>query len=103
MGKETGHEHPTLKFLQLFWGVINLAHIDYTQLIWSDMVNQQNQFSKDPKAKIPFARFTKILIAHYMKKDSEIDPRLEDKLHSPAMDKPYTWVRIQGTTLKRKG
>lgn len=32
-GKETGHEHPSLELMQIFWGVVKFTSIDYAQLI----------------------------------------------------------------------
>ena len=84
-GKETGHEHPSLELMQIFWGVVKQAKIDYGQLIWMDMVNHARQFHKSSTSKIPFYRFTKCLIAHFMEKYPDIDRRSEDKKHPPPL------------------
>ena len=80
--KETGHEHPSLEIMQIFWGIVKQANIDYAQLIWEDMVYQARQFQKASTTRIPFYRFTKCLIAHFMKIHPDIDRRLEDKKHT---------------------
>ena len=57
-GRETGHEHPSLELMQIYWGIIKYEPIDYAQLIWKDMVHQAQQFKKASTSRIPFYRFT---------------------------------------------
>lgn len=89
--------------MQIFWGVVKQANIDYAQLIWVDFVNHAKQFLKSTTARIPFYRFTKCLIAHFIKNYPEIDPRLEDKEHRPSMDHKYSKTRIQKTNTEKQG
>ena len=37
-GKLTGHEHCSLEFLQLIWGLVNDRTVDYAQFIWKDFL-----------------------------------------------------------------
>lgn len=60
-GRETGLEKPSLGHILIFWGIVKVKSIDYAQLIWDEMVLQQTKMK--PTSKIPFYRFTKLLIA----------------------------------------
>ena len=79
-----------------------VSPIDYAKLIWDDMIHQASKFQEDDKAKIPFGRVTKLLIAHFMKTIPEIDPRQDDKFHTPAMDQTYSRARILPTSTKKQ-
>jgi hypothetical protein len=89
--------------MQIFWGVVKVATIDYAQLIWEDMVLQARQFKKASNSRIPFYRYTKCLIAHFMHIYPDIDRRSEDKEHTTAMDHMYTRTRIQKTYTQKQG
>ena len=89
--------------MQIHWGVVNVAHIDYAQLIWNDMVLQARQFKKATNSKIPFTRYTKLLISLFMHEDPEIDQRIKDKYHTSNMDQMYSRVRIQKTSTTKQG
>jgi hypothetical protein len=102
-GRETGHEHPTLETMQIFWGVVKQAQINYAQLIWVDMVNHARQFLKSSTSIIPFYRFTKCLIAHFIEKYPDIDCRSEDKKLTPSVDHKYSKTRIQKTNTQVQG
>ena len=67
------------------------------------MVHHARQFKKASTSRIPFYRFTKCLIAHFMHTYSDIDLRLEDKIHTIAMDHMYSQARIQKTNTEKQG
>ena len=102
-GRQSGHEHPSLRLLQFFWGVINKANIDYAQLIWDDMLFQADGIKKQEDKKVPFSRFTKLLVRHFMNKYSDIDPRIDDKQHTPSMDILLSSARVQTTSTTKRG
>ena len=85
------------------WGVVKNKHIDYAQLIWDEMIFQASKFKLNPKAKIPFYRYTKLLISRFMDKHNDIGKRPDDKHFSESMDYVYTQSKIHSTSTTKQG
>ncbi|GJW60830.1 hypothetical protein Tco_0110165 [Tanacetum coccineum] len=98
-GKTSGFERPRAPVLQILWGVINRAHIDYADKIVGGGVRDEftqsiHTFTKDKKnlaqytqgnkkatlIVIPSVRFTKLVIFHLQRKH-KFHPRPESPLH----------------------
>nr|GEY06925.1 monodehydroascorbate reductase [Tanacetum cinerariifolium] len=49
MGKTSGFERPRAPVLQILWGVVNRAHLDYAERIWEEFTQSIHTFIKDKK------------------------------------------------------
>ncbi|GJT33178.1 retrovirus-related pol polyprotein from transposon TNT 1-94 [Tanacetum coccineum] len=89
------HDQTKINIFQLFHVVVNHTNVDYDALIWWDFMN--NVFQK--KDVIQYPRFTKLIIADFMKKFPDISLRLEEDYHSIKDDIPlvsvYTTENVQ--------
>nr|GFD32689.1 hypothetical protein [Tanacetum cinerariifolium] len=57
---------------------INNIHVDYAELLWEGIY----YFLHHSTSSIPYPRFTKIIIGHYMTNFLEISRRARDKYHN---------------------
>ncbi|GJT92130.1 retrovirus-related pol polyprotein from transposon TNT 1-94 [Tanacetum coccineum] len=48
-GKTLGFERPRAPVLQILWGVINRAHIDYAERMWEEFTQSIHTFTEDKK------------------------------------------------------
>ncbi|GJU13016.1 monodehydroascorbate reductase [Tanacetum coccineum] len=48
-GKTSGFERPRAPVLQILWGVINRAHIDYAERMWEEFTQSIHTFTEDKK------------------------------------------------------
>ncbi|GKD68292.1 hypothetical protein Tco_1322382, partial [Tanacetum coccineum] len=95
-GKTSGFERPRAPVLQILWGVVNRAHIDYAERMWEEFTQSIHTFTEDKRnlAKhtlgkkkatlilIPSIRFTKLIIFH-LQRLHNFHPRPESPLHLP--------------------
>ncbi|GJR47364.1 retrovirus-related pol polyprotein from transposon TNT 1-94 [Tanacetum coccineum] len=49
MGKTFGFERPRAPVLQILWGVVNRAHIDYAERMWEEFTQSIHTFTKDKR------------------------------------------------------
>nr|GEZ53525.1 integrase, catalytic region, zinc finger, CCHC-type, peptidase aspartic, catalytic [Tanacetum cinerariifolium] len=94
MGKTFGFERPRAPVLQILWGIITRANIDYAERIWEEFTqsihtfieNKQNlswHTSRKKRATlivIPSVRFTKLII-HHLQRKHMFHPRPDSLLH----------------------
>ncbi|GJQ93362.1 hypothetical protein Tco_0004501 [Tanacetum coccineum] len=99
-GKTSGFERPKAPVLQILWGVINRAHIDYAERMWEEFTQSIHTFTEDKKnlaqqtqgkkkatlIVIPSVRFTKLIIFHLQHKHN-FHPRPVSPLYLPT-DEP---------------
>ncbi|GKD60943.1 hypothetical protein Tco_1298452, partial [Tanacetum coccineum] len=78
MGKTSGFERPRAPVLQILWGVVNRAHIDYAERMWEEFTQSIHTFIEDKKKlaqhtqgkkkatiiQILSVRFSKLIIHH---------------------------------------
>ncbi|GKD31319.1 hypothetical protein Tco_1242097 [Tanacetum coccineum] len=95
-GKTSGFERPRAPVLQILWGVINRAHIDYAERMWEEFTQSIHNFTEDKRnlaqqaqgkkkatiILIPSIRFTKLIIFH-LQRLHNFHPRPESPLHLP--------------------
>ncbi|GKB38813.1 hypothetical protein Tco_0883755, partial [Tanacetum coccineum] len=98
-GKTSGFERPRAPVLQILWGVVNRAHIDYAERMWEEFTQSIHNFTKDKRnlaqqaqgkkkatiILIPSIRFTKLIIFH-LQRLHNFHPRLEFPLHLPTKE-----------------
>nr|GEW94006.1 E-beta-farnesene synthase [Tanacetum cinerariifolium] len=114
-GKTSGFERPKDPVLQILWGVINQAHIDYTERIWEEFTQSINTFIKDKKnlaqhthekkkatlIVIPSIRFTKLVI-HYLQSKHKFHPRPDSPIHLPNEEHVLRYLKFSAKGTKRE-
>ncbi|GJS54155.1 hypothetical protein Tco_0627517 [Tanacetum coccineum] len=58
----TGWDQPPLQIMQMMYCFVNNIHVDYAELLWEGLYYSLHH----PTSSIPYPRFTKIIISHYM-------------------------------------
>ncbi|GJS48517.1 hypothetical protein Tco_0598638 [Tanacetum coccineum] len=95
-GKTSGFERPRAPVLQILWGVVNRAHIDYAKRMWEEFTQSIHNFIEDKRnlaqqaqgkkkatlILIPSIRFTKLIIFH-LQRLHNFHPRPESPLYLP--------------------
>ncbi|GJZ00469.1 hypothetical protein Tco_0517898 [Tanacetum coccineum] len=98
-GKTSGFERPRAPVLQILWGVVNRAHIDYAERMWEEFTQSIHNFTEDKRnlaqqaqgkkkatiILIPSIRFTKLIIFH-LQRLHNFHPRPESPLHLPTKE-----------------
>ncbi|GJY50582.1 hypothetical protein Tco_0441429 [Tanacetum coccineum] len=74
----TGWDQPPLQIMQMLYCFINNIHVDYAELIWEGIYYSLHH----PATSIPYPRFTKIIISHYMTIFPDISRRARDAYHN---------------------
>ncbi|GJS22296.1 retrovirus-related pol polyprotein from transposon TNT 1-94 [Tanacetum coccineum] len=74
----TGWDQPPLQIMQMMYCFVNNIHVDYVELLWEGLYYSVYH----PTSSIPYPRFTKIIISHYMTSFPEISRRARDKYHN---------------------
>ncbi|GJT44398.1 hypothetical protein Tco_0953113 [Tanacetum coccineum] len=79
----TSHDQPPLQIMQMLYCFINNVHVDYAELLWEGL----HYSLEHPSTLIPYPRFTKLIVGHYMTAYPEISKRVRDKYHNLEHDK----------------
>ncbi|GKA35114.1 hypothetical protein Tco_0721605 [Tanacetum coccineum] len=74
----TGWDQPPLQIVQMLYCFVNNIHVDYAELLWEGLYYSLHHSTTS----IPYPRFTKIIIGHYMTNFPEISRRARDKYHN---------------------
>nr|GEV10928.1 putative reverse transcriptase domain-containing protein [Tanacetum cinerariifolium] len=115
MGKTSGFERPRAPVLQILWGVINRAHIDYAEWIWEEFTQSIHTIIKDKKNLahhtygkkkttlfvIPCIRFTKLII-HYLQSKHKFHPRPDSPLHFPNEEPVLGYLNFSAKGTKKE-
>ncbi|GJW17524.1 hypothetical protein Tco_0024960 [Tanacetum coccineum] len=69
---------------QILWGMYNKKNVDYVALLWEDFMYQADnrEISSARKEHMPYPRFTKVIINHFISKDKTISMRNRINLHT---------------------
>ncbi|GKC94784.1 hypothetical protein Tco_1160226 [Tanacetum coccineum] len=69
---------------QILWGIFNQKNVDYVALLWEDFMFQANnrEISSARKENMPYPRFTKFFISHFISNDKTISMRNRINLHT---------------------
>ncbi|GJU66699.1 hypothetical protein Tco_1252958 [Tanacetum coccineum] len=114
-GKTSGFERPRAPVLQILWGVVNRAHIDYAERMWEEFTQSIHTFTEDKRnlAKhtlgkkkatlilIPSIRFTKLIIFH-LQRLHNFHPRPESPLHLPTEEPVLGNLKFSAKGTKRE-
>ncbi|GJT40499.1 hypothetical protein Tco_0940364 [Tanacetum coccineum] len=64
--------------MQMMYCFVNNIHVDYAELLWEGLYYLLHH----PTSSIPYPRFTKIIVSHYMTIFPDISRRARDKYHN---------------------
>ncbi|GJR12283.1 retrovirus-related pol polyprotein from transposon TNT 1-94 [Tanacetum coccineum] len=78
----TGWDQPPLQIMQMLYCFVNNIHVDYAKLMWEGIYYSLHH----PATLIPYPRFTKIIISHYMTIFPDISRRARDAYHNLQYD-----------------
>ncbi|GKD46798.1 hypothetical protein Tco_1271443 [Tanacetum coccineum] len=74
----TSYDQPPLQIMQMLYCFINNVNVDYADLLWEGLHYSLEHLS----TLIPYPRFIKIIVSHYMTAFLEISRRVRDKYHN---------------------
>ncbi|GJX31852.1 hypothetical protein Tco_0241707 [Tanacetum coccineum] len=74
----TRWDQPLLQIMQMMYCFVNNIYVDYVKLLWEGLYCSLHH----PTSSIPYPRFTKIIISHYMTIFPDISRRTRDKYHN---------------------
>ncbi|GJS66990.1 hypothetical protein Tco_0681554 [Tanacetum coccineum] len=115
MGKTSAFERPRAPVLQILWGVVNRAHIDYAERMWEEFTQSIHSFVEDKKnlalhtqgkkkgnhLVIPSVRFTKLII-HHLQSKHKFHPRPDSPLHLPYEEYVLGYLKFSANGTKRE-
>ncbi|GJW35282.1 hypothetical protein Tco_0058202 [Tanacetum coccineum] len=83
-GKSTGLDRLRESRAQVLWTMYNQNYVDYVALLWEDFMYQADnrEISSARKKHMPYPRFTKVIIGHFISKDNSISMRNIINLHT---------------------
>ncbi|GKE62458.1 hypothetical protein Tco_1512825, partial [Tanacetum coccineum] len=113
-GKTSAFERPRASVLQILWGVVNKANIDYAERIWEEFTQCNHSFIEDKmnlalhtegKKKvnplvIPGVRFTKLIINH-LYSIHKFHKRPGSPLHLPYEESALGYLKFSFKNTKR--
>ncbi|GJX32749.1 hypothetical protein Tco_0242604 [Tanacetum coccineum] len=73
-----GWDQPSLQIIQMLYCFVNNIHVDYAELLWDGLY----YYLHHPTSSIPYPRFIKIIISHYMTSFPKISRRARDTYHN---------------------
>ncbi|GJU10801.1 hypothetical protein Tco_1133197 [Tanacetum coccineum] len=73
-----GWDQPPLQIMKMMYYCVNKIHVDYAELLWEGIYYSLHH----PTSSIPYPRFTKIIVSHYMTIFPEISRRARDMYHN---------------------
>nr|GEV56310.1 integrase, catalytic region, zinc finger, CCHC-type, peptidase aspartic, catalytic [Tanacetum cinerariifolium] len=114
-GKTSVFERPRALVLQILWGIINRAHMDYEERMWEEFTQSIHSFVEDKKnlalhtkgkkkanpIVIPSIRFTKLIIHHLQSKHT-FHPRPDSLLHLPYEEYILGYLMFSAKGTKRE-
>ncbi|GKD76893.1 hypothetical protein Tco_1339514, partial [Tanacetum coccineum] len=114
-GKTSGFERPRGPVLQILWGVVNRAYIDYAERMWEEFTQSIHTFTEDKRKLaqhtlrkkkatlilIPSIRFTKLIIFH-LQRLHNFYPRPESPLHLPTEEPLLGHLKFSAKGSKRE-
>nr|GEX30958.1 retrovirus-related Pol polyprotein from transposon TNT 1-94 [Tanacetum cinerariifolium] len=73
-GKTTSNDRLRKSRINILWGIFYNENVDYPDLIWEDFAFQidHKQLKKGKRENMPYPRFTKIIINHFLSKHQSL-------------------------------
>nr|GEU74986.1 hypothetical protein [Tanacetum cinerariifolium] len=87
-GKSIGLDRLRELRAQILWSMYNQINVDYVAFLWEDFMYQADnrEISSARKEHMPYPRFTKVIIDHFISKASTISIRNRINLHTSRDD-----------------
>nr|GEY06132.1 hypothetical protein [Tanacetum cinerariifolium] len=115
-GKTSWFERPRAPVLQILWGVVNRAYLDYAERNWEEFTQSIHTFIEDKKnlaqhthgkkkaalIVISSIRFTKLIIYHLQRKH-KFHPRPDSPLHLPNEEPVLGYLKRTSTPTGSSG
>ncbi|GJU44600.1 hypothetical protein Tco_1201866 [Tanacetum coccineum] len=112
-GNTSVFERPRAPMLQILWGVVNRAHIDYAERMWEEFtqsihtfIYDKNKLAQHTQGKkkatiimIPSVRFSKLIIRHLQSKN-KFYPRPGSPLHLPNEESVLGYLKFSAKGTK---
>ncbi|GJU87661.1 hypothetical protein Tco_1295207 [Tanacetum coccineum] len=76
--RATSFDQSPLQIMHMLYSFVNNIHVDYADLLWEGL----HYSLEHPSTLIPYPRFTKLIVSHYMTAFPEISRRARDKYHN---------------------
>nr|GEU88276.1 monodehydroascorbate reductase [Tanacetum cinerariifolium] len=113
--KTSGFERPRVPVLQILWGIVKQANIDYAKRIWEEFVQSIHTFIKNKQnlsrhttgkkratlIMIPSIRFTKLII-HHLQRRHKFYPRPDSPLYLPNEEPVLGYLKFSAKGTKRE-
>nr|GEW87243.1 hypothetical protein [Tanacetum cinerariifolium] len=74
-GKSSGYDSLRISQAQILWGLYHKKNVNYAYPMWEDFVYQVEHKESKKSNEMYYPRFTKVIIHHFMSKDSFIPRR----------------------------
>nr|GEZ11271.1 hypothetical protein [Tanacetum cinerariifolium] len=114
-GKTSGFERPKAPVLQILWGIVTRANIDYAERIWEEFTQSIHTFIEDKQnlsrhtsgkkratlIVIPSIRFTKLII-HHLQRKHIFHPRPDSPLHLSNEEPVLGYLKFSAKCTKRE-
>nr|GEU52788.1 Gag-Pol polyprotein [Tanacetum cinerariifolium] len=115
MGKTSRFERPRAPVLQILWGIVTRAYIDYAERIWEEFTQSIYTFIEDKRnlsrhtigkkkatlIVIPSIWFTKLFI-HHLQRRHMFHPRPDSLLYLPNEEPVLEYLKFSAKGTKRK-
>nr|GEX81626.1 UDP-glycosyltransferase superfamily protein [Tanacetum cinerariifolium] len=87
-GKSTSLDRLMPLRAQILWGMFNQKNVDYVALLWEYVMFQADnrEISSARKENMPYPKFTKVIINHFISKDKTISMRNRINIHTVRND-----------------
>ncbi|GJR17628.1 hypothetical protein Tco_0966155 [Tanacetum coccineum] len=95
----TGWDQPLLQIMQMLYCFVSNIHVDYAELLWEGLYYSLHH----PTSSIPYPRFTKIIVNHYMTIFPDISRRAQDMYHNFQDDDIMKNIFISGRHKNKVG
>ncbi|GJT20504.1 hypothetical protein Tco_0890441 [Tanacetum coccineum] len=95
----TGYDQPLLQIMQMLYCFVNNVHVDYANLLSEGL----HYSLEHPSTLIPYLRFIKLIVSHYMTPYPEISRRVRNKYHNLEHDEMVKTIFNSGKNKSRVG
>nr|GEU60655.1 integrase, catalytic region, zinc finger, CCHC-type, peptidase aspartic, catalytic [Tanacetum cinerariifolium] len=115
MRKTSGFKRPRAPVLQILWGIVTRANIDYAERIWEEFTQSIHTFIEDKRnlswhtsgkkraalIVIPSIRFTKLII-HHLQRKHKFHPRPDSPPHLSNKEPVLGYLKFSAKGTKRE-